>query len=127
MGSVERQIDERGNVLSSEVLCDGSIEDLGQLRRIQRYALKMALADLVEAQQLEAHQLEVGRRAMHQMMAGWDAFPWLVVEDQLVAPVLGNGDAIGGSTIGAGGLIDSRASSRGVQGFKVILIPLLLP
>ena len=51
MGSVGRQIDERGNVLSSEVLCDGSIEDLGQLRRIQRYALRMALADLEEAQQ----------------------------------------------------------------------------
>ena len=57
MGSVERQIDERGNVLSSEVLCDGSIEDLGQLRRDRRYAFLMACADLEEAQ-----QLDVGRR-----------------------------------------------------------------
>ena len=52
-------------VLPSDVLCDGSIEDLGQLRRDLRCAFKLALADLEEAQ-----QLEVGRCAMHQMMAG---------------------------------------------------------
>ena len=91
-GSVGR----RGKVFSSDFSCGGSNDDLEQRQRDQRYAFQLEL-ELFD--QEEAQLGKESQRRLHQMMEGWDAFPWLRLIENQLAPVPGGVGTIGDGAI----------------------------
>lgn len=94
MGSMKGSVVRHGKVCSRDVSCGRSNDGLEERQRDQRYAFQLELFDQEEAQLGKESQ-----RRLHQMMEGWDAFPWLRLIENQLAPVPGGVGTIGDGAI----------------------------